>query len=173
MKDKDSTLPPPPTHTPRHVPLPAPPPFRLSESRFSIFAYLVPQTRRPSSSSICWSKPLHPSSIFSNCSFPEPTSHFILMPPRSLDETLLINAPEHLTSLHGPPGVSKRSARIPSVVKTQQLDSWFRLPLNGPVSASAGIGQSRPQSLSRLFTPKCLCLMHPGPLTSDLRPSHL
>lgn len=42
------------------------------------------------------------------------------------------------------------------------------LPLNGSVPAAAGIGQSRPQALSQLFTPKCLYLVNPRALTSDL-----
>lgn len=81
----------------------------------------------------------------------------------------MINAPEPLTSLRRSPGVSERSARVPFVVQSQQLDSWFRLPPDGPVSASAGVGQSWPQPLPQLLTPKCLCLTHPGPPTSDLR----
>lgn len=81
----------------------------------------------------------------------------------------MINAPEPLTSLRRSPGVSERSARVPFVVQSQQLDSWFRLPPDGPVSASAGVGQSWPQPLPQLLTTKCLCLTHPGPPTSDLR----
>lgn len=81
----------------------------------------------------------------------------------------MINAPEPLTSLRRSPGVSERSARVPFVVQSQQLDSWFRLPPDGPVSASAGVGRSWPQPLPQLLTPKCLCLTHPGPPTSDLR----